>query len=253
MTGHKRRLERFFDVRTRKTMILPMDHGVSEGLVSGLDDMSKLISSLTDTQVKGVVLHKGTAMEQSANLSVNQNLVIHLSAGTKHGLPSYGRALVCSIQEALRIGADAVAVHINIGNDLEDRMLSDLGLVVDEAHQLGVPVLAMIYARGGQIINELDPHLVAHCIRIGSELGADIIKVPYSGDKKIFNRAVKSVSTPVVIAGGPKQDDFESFLNMVDDSIECGAAGVSIGRNIFQQPDPVSAIDKLWKRIAVTG
>jgi fructose-bisphosphate aldolase, class I len=99
---------------------------------------------------QGVILHKGMVMAHAGDIRLDQSLIVHLSAGTRHGLPSYNKALVCSVQEALRLGADMVSMHINIGNDLEDRMLSDLGACVEEAHQLGLPLLAMIYARGGR-------------------------------------------------------------------------------------------------------
>ncbi len=251
MTGVKRRMARFFDPENGRTMILPMDHGVSQGLVSGLGDMGGLIAGLSGTRVRGIVLNKGMAREYANQLSIDQNLVVHLSAGTKHGLPSYSRTLVCSVQEALRLGADAVSVHINIGNDLEDRMLSDLGMVVDEAHQFGLPVMTMIYARGGQIINELDPYLAAHCIRLGAELGADLIKVPFSNEQKIFSMAVSSCPVPVVIAGGSRQDDFEDLILMVRKAMDCGIRGVSIGRNIFQHPEPLKALDRLWESVSI--
>jgi fructose-bisphosphate aldolase, class I len=250
MMGVKRKTGRFFDPHNGKTMILPMDHGVSQGLIPGLGNLGKLIEDISKTRVRGVVLHKGMAQEYADKLSFNQNLIIHMSAGTKHGLPPYGKTLVCSIQEALRLGADAVSVHINIGNDLEDRMLSDLGMVVDEAHQLGLPVMAMIYARGGQIINELDPHLVAHCIRLGAELGADLVKTPFSNEQKIFSMAVASCPVPVVIAGGSKQADFKRLIQMVKKAMDCGARGVSIGRNIFQHPKPLEALEQLWEAVS---
>lgn len=250
MAGYKRRLSRFFDPVHRKTMIFPLDHGVSEGLVSGLGDMGGLLASLGGTDVRAVVLHKGMAQAYSERLNAHQNLVIHLSAGTKHGLPSYSKVLVCSVQEALRLGADAVSVHVNIGNDLEDRMLTDLGMVVDEAHQLGVPVIAMVYARGGQIINEHDPSLVAHCIRLGAEMGADMVKVPYSNEQKVFTQAVASCPVPVVVAGGTRHADFEDFILMVKEAMQCGIQGVSTGRNIFQHPAPLEALERLWETVS---
>lgn len=250
MTGYKRRLGRFFDPVNGKTMILPLDHGGSEGLVSGLGDMGGLLASLGGTAVRAVVLHKGMAQAYSDRLDVDLNLIVHLSAGTKHGLPSYSKALVCSVQEALRLGADAVSVHVNIGNDLEDRMLADLGMVVDEAHQWGVPVIAMVYARGGQIIKEHDPSLVAHCIRLGAELGADMVKVPFSNEQKVFSQAVASCPVPVVVAGGARHADFEDLILMVKNSMQCGIKGVSIGRNVFQHPFPLEAMERLWETVS---
>ena len=253
MVGQKRKLRRFFDPVSDKTMILPLDHGVSEGIVPGIGNLGELIKDLSGTQVRGVVLHKGMAQEYGSLLGVEKSMIVHLSAGTKHGLPPYSKTLVCSIQEALRLGADAVSAHINIGNDMEDRMLSDLGMVIDEAHQLGLPVMAMIYARGGQIINELDPYLLAHCIRLGTELGADLIKVPFSGEQEIFSLAVKTCPVPVVIAGGPRQADFDEVVLMVKQAMDCGVRGVSIGRNIFQHPKPLEALEIIWKAMSGQG
>ncbi len=226
-------------------MLLPLDHGVSEGLLQGLQDMPSLLEGLDPALVQGVILHKGMAAALAQHIDPRINLIVHLSAGTRHSIPPYTKVLVCSVQEAVRLGADAVSIHVNLGNDCEDRMLVDLGMVTDEAHLLGIPVLAMIYARGGQIVNELDPTLVAHSIRLGGEIGADLVKVPYSGDPETFAKAVKACPVPVLVAGGPRKDNFEDFMNMVEEAMNCGAQGVSIGRNIFQHNDPATALKKL--------
>ena len=127
MEGCKRRVRRLFSARSDKTILLPLDHGVTEGLLPGLEDMKTLLQQLDPKLVQGVILHKGLARELGSFVDTRQNLIVHLSAGTRHGLPPYNRSLVCSIQEALRIGADAVSVHINIGNDLEDRCFRTWG------------------------------------------------------------------------------------------------------------------------------
>ena len=245
MTGCTRRLERLFDRTGNKTLLLPLDHGASEGMVTGLEDVGGFLQCIKSAPINGVIMHKGMTRAFGPDLDPDTNLIVHLSAGTKHGLPAYNKALVCSVQEAVRLGADCLSVHINIGNDLEDRMLSDLGAVTDEAHQLGMPVLAMVYARGGQIVNELDPVLINHSIRIGAELGADIIKVPYSGDRESFARAVAGCPVPVIIGGGPKKESFENLLTQVREALTTGIAGVSIGRNVFQHPDPLQALKEL--------
>ena len=251
MEGCKRRVRRLFSARSDKTILLPLDHGVTEGLLPGLEDMKTLLQQLDPELVQGVILHKGLARELGSFVDTRQNLIVHLSAGTKHGLPPYNKSLVCSIQEALRIGADGVSVHINIGNDLEDRMLADLGMVADDAHQLGIPVLAAVFARGGQIVNELDPTLVAHCIRLGAELGADLVIVPFSGEADSFARAIAACPVPVLIAGGSRQTGFKKFLEMIKQVMDTGAKGVSIGRNIFQHPEPVKALEMIAKIVHV--
>lgn len=245
MIGNLRKAARLFHPVSKRAIILPLDHGLSEGPIPGLEDIGALLRSLQHLPVQGIVMHKGMVMAYAPEVRLDQSLIVHLSAGTRHGLPSYNKALVCSVQEALRLGADMVSMHINIGNDLEDRMLSDLGACVEEAHHLGLPVLAMIYARGGQIVNETDPALVAHSIRIGAELGADVIKVPYSGHQQSFSRAVSVCPTPVVIGGGPKNGDFRSFLRTLREVLETGVSGLCIGRNIFQHDNPAKALEDI--------
>ena len=245
MNACTRRCQRLFHRHSHTSLLLPLDHGISEGMIQGLEDMSALLKGLDPHIVQGVVLHKGMAAALIQDLDPRINLIVHLSAGTRHAIPPYAKSLVCSVQEAVRLGADAVSVHVNMGNDCEDRMLADLGMVTDEAHLLGIPVLAMIYARGGQIVNELDPTLVAHSIRLGAEMGADLVKVPYSGDPESFSKAVRACPVPVLVAGGPKKTNYKALLDMIAETLDCGAQGVSIGRNIFQHPNPTKALKEL--------
>ena len=125
----------------------------------------------------------------------------------------------------LRLGADGVSVHVNMGDAAEGTMLADLGRVASEAHNWGLPLLAMVYGRGPLIKNSFDPEVVAHCARMAVELGADIVKVPYCGNIDSFAHVVESCCIPVVIAGGEKMDSTREFLQVVHDSIQAGAAG----------------------------
>lgn len=242
MIGTMRRLGRLFNPRSAKAVVLAMDHGASEGMAPGLAQLPLILSGLRDLPVQGVVLNKGMARATVGGIDLAKNVIVNLSAGTKHGLPTYNQSIVCTVNEALRLGADAVSVHLNIGNDLEDRMLQDFGMVTDEAHAVGLPVMATIFARGGQIVNELDPALIAHCIRLGGELGADVVCVPYSGDPQSFALAVESCPVPVLAAGGPSQPGWEAFKAMASEVLRAGASGVCIGRNIFQHSEPLKAL-----------
>lgn len=248
MGGCRRKMRRFFAPESQRALVLALDHGVSSGMLQGMDDVPGLVNTANSEAagaVQGVVLNKGLVRAWPELVPHTQNLLVQLSGGTRHGLPTYNKSIICSVSEALRLGADAVAVHLNIGNELEDRMLSDCGMVIDDAHQAGLPVLAVIYARGGQIVNELDPSLIAHCVRLGGELGADIVSVLYSGDMSSFGAAVAACPVPVLVAGGPPQPDLQSFLAMVESALECGAKGVLAGRNIFQRHAPAEALKAL--------
>ena len=245
MAGIIRRLGRFFHESSGRAVIVPMDHGVGEGMLPGLKAVDVLVGMLEGRDVQGVVLNKGPARAHAAGLPLATGLIVQLSGGTKHALPPYGRSVVCTVGEALRLGADAVAMHINIGNDLEERMLSDFGVMSDEAHQAGLPVLAIIAPRGGHIVNELDPSLISHCIRLGSELGADMTGVPYGGEPAIFAEAVESSDVPVLVTGGPGRGDHVRFLAAMEEAILCGAAGFCVGRNVFQSHDPGMVLGQL--------
>jgi class I fructose-bisphosphate aldolase len=142
------------------------------------------------------------------------------------------------VQEALRLGADAVSVHVNLGGEAEGAMLADLGRISREADDWGMPLLAMVYARGPHIKNSFAPDVIAHSARVVTELGADMVKVPYCGDIDSFRHVVESCRIPLVIAGGEKMNSTREFLQMAKDSIMAGGVGLSVGRNVFQHPRP---------------
>ena len=134
------------------------------------------------------------------------------------------------MEEAIKLGADAVSIHLNIGDGTEREMLADFGQVARDARDWGMPLLAMIYPRGEKIKDEYEPKVIKHAARLGAEIGADIVKVSYTGALDTFREVVSGCPVPVVIAGGPKMNSDREILEMVKGSIEAGGAGVSIGR-----------------------
>jgi fructose-bisphosphate aldolase/2-amino-3,7-dideoxy-D-threo-hept-6-ulosonate synthase len=225
-----------------KTVIVPMDHGVTLGPVAGLTDMQETINKIIDGGADAIVVHKGIASKVNTGTT---GLIVHLSASTTLAPDPNRKVLVCSAEEALRIGADAISVHINVGAETEPEMLSDLGTIADTCDEFCVPLLAMMYPRGPKITDGHDPELVAHAARIGAELGADIVKTNYTGDRESFTKIVKSCPVPIIIAGGPKVDTMKDFLEMISDSMKSGAAGLSIGRNVFQNKNPTLMVRAL--------
>lgn len=239
--GKKRRLKRIFRDDNR-TVIVPMDHGVTLGPVTGLVNMQEIINKLLQGGVDAVVLHRGIAKHVDTG---NAGLIIHLSGITKLGPDPNNKVQVCSVEEAVRIGADAVSVHVNVGAEQEDKMLAKLGRVADDCDGYGVPLLAMMYPRGQKIQNQHAVDVVAHAARLGAELGADIIKTNYTGNAETFKEVVRSCYVPVIVAGGPKVETVREVLQMVHDSIKAGGAGLSIGRNVFQHKNPTKMVKAL--------
>ena len=243
--GKQIRLERILDRDTRRAIIVPLDHGVSVGPLSGLTDMRQTLRRIATGGANAVVMHKGLVRCGHRGSGPDIGLIIHLSASTALSPFPNAKTLVASVEEALRLGADAVSVHVNLGDENERIMLEDMGRVSATAASWGVPMLAMVYARGPKVPNEYDPEVVAHCARVGLELGADLVKVPYTGDMDSFQRVVDACCVPVVIAGGPKMESIRAVLQMVSDSINAGGSGLSMGRNIFQAEDPQALLSAM--------
>ena len=112
-----------------------------------------------------------------------------------------------------------------------------------------MPLVAMMYIRGTKIKNEYDVNNVKHAARVGAELGADIVKVVYTGSVESFAEVVNGCPVPVVIAGGPKMGSDEEIFSMVAGALKAGAAGVSIGRNAFQHKTPTKMVQALSKMV----
>ncbi|HNR14243.1 MAG TPA: 2-amino-3,7-dideoxy-D-threo-hept-6-ulosonate synthase [Thermodesulfobacteriota bacterium] len=237
MMGKSIRIERILDRNTRRTVIVPMDHGVSVGPIKGLIAMGKTVDLVAEGGANAVIGHVGLALYGHRRSGKDVGLILHLSASTSLAPDPNYKVLINTVQHALKMGADAVSVHINVGADDEARMLQDLGRVAVECMEWGLPLLAMMYPRGAKIDDENEVAVVKHAARVGAELGADIIKCPYTGSPETFRQVVEGCPVPVVIAGGSKHSDEETF-KMIEGALQAGAAGISMGRNAFQHDNP---------------
>jgi fructose-bisphosphate aldolase/2-amino-3,7-dideoxy-D-threo-hept-6-ulosonate synthase len=230
MNGKTRRIKKIMQ-QDNKTVIVPMDHGVTIGPIQGIVNMQQTINQLVKGGVDAILVHKGIAKTVDTSAT---GLIVMLSGMSNLSPNVNGKVQVCSVQEAIRLGADAVSVHVNVGAQDEDKMLRNLGKVADQCELFGMPLLAMMYPRGPKIKSEHDLEAVAHAARIGAELGADIIKTNYTGTVDSFKQVTESCPAPVVIAGGPKCKSPMEILETTSDAMKAGASGLSIGRNVFQ-------------------
>ncbi|AGK60946.1 2-amino-3,7-dideoxy-D-threo-hept-6-ulosonate synthase [Archaeoglobus sulfaticallidus PM70-1] len=246
MIGKKIRFERLINRDSRKMLIVPLDHGLSVGPIEGLENMPETINKVVEGGANAVIVHKGIVPFGHRGYGKDVGLIVHLSGSTSLSPDPNDKKIVCSVEEALKLGADAVSIHVNIGSNTEPKQLEELGSISKSCMEWGMPLLAMMYPRG----NGIDPFSeksVKIATRAGAELGADIIKTNYTGDPDSFRRVVKGCPVPVVIAGGPRIERTIDFLKMVEDAMHAGAKGVAIGRNIFQADNPT----KMTKAIAM--
>ena len=242
MTGKAIRLERIMDRRSGHTVIVPMDHGVTLGPIPGLEDMRKTVNQIVNGGATAIVLHKGIVEAGHRRSGKDIGLIVHLSASTSLGPDPNDKIPVAEVEEAIRLGADGVSVHVNLGAAHEAKMLRHLGQVAKKCDDWGMPLLAMMYTRGEDIQDPFDVKYVKHAARVAAELGADIVKVMYTGTIKSFRQVVAGCPKPVVIAGGEKMESEKELLEMVAASLKAGGAGVSIGRNVFQHRQPMKMV-----------
>jgi predicted phospho-2-dehydro-3-deoxyheptonate aldolase len=226
-----------------------MDHGVTVGPIEGLADMRTAVSNVVAGGANAILMHKGIVRAGHRGTGRDVGLIIHLSAGTAMSPDPNAKELVCTVEEAIKLGADAVSVHINLGAETDKEMLRQLGQISERCMEWQMPLVAMMYTRGAKIKDEYDGNNVKHAARVGAELGADIVKVVYTGSVESFARVVEGCPVPVVIAGGPKMGSDEEIFKMVQGALEAGAAGVSIGRNAFQHKNPTTMVHALSKMV----
>ncbi|QZP37395.1 2-amino-3,7-dideoxy-D-threo-hept-6-ulosonate synthase [Halobaculum magnesiiphilum] len=222
-----------------RILMVPMDHGITLGPVRGLKDIEGTIDAVTRGGADAVLTQKGIAPRVHANLN-GAGYVVHLNAGTSIGPDSNDKRPTGTVKGAIRSGADAVSMHINVGSDYEPGQMTFLSELCEEAADYGVPVLAMAYARGANLAGddpEHDAENLAHAVRLAEECGADLVKTAYSGDSASFEHVCESTRLPVIIAGGSPSGDLRT-LKDVRGAMDAGAAGVSMGRTIFQHDDP---------------
>ena len=238
MIGKNIRLERLMDRENKKAVIVPMDHGVTVGPIPGIENMREMVNFVAEGGADAVLGHQGLPLHGHRQYGKDVGLILHLSGSTVWGPDPNAKVLVNTVERAVKTGADGVSVHINIGSREEAEMLKDLGEVACRAAEWGMPLLAMMYTRGPEIEDEHDVKNVKHAARIAAELGADIVKVSYTGDPESFSEVIEGCPIPVLIAGGEKMDTDRDILRMVEAAMEAGGAGVSIGRNVFQHANP---------------
>jgi fructose-bisphosphate aldolase/2-amino-3,7-dideoxy-D-threo-hept-6-ulosonate synthase len=241
MIGKLIRMQRIADRESGKMLIVPIDHGISDGPIPGLINVKETVSTIAESGANSILMHKGLVGVGFRGSGKDIGLIVHLSAGTSLSPDPLSKVIVTTVEEAVSLGADAISIHINVGAVDTGRMMIEAGEIVRDCKRLGMPLLMMMYPRGEKVKNEKDVEVVKMAARIGAELGADIVKTNYTGSKESFREVVEGCTVPVVIAGGCKGTD-RDVLQMIRDAMDAGAAGVAMGRNAFQHKEPKKMI-----------
>jgi class I fructose-bisphosphate aldolase len=230
-------------------MFLAYDQGMEHGPTDFNDlnvDPKFIIAVAKRGRFTGVIFQKGIAEKYNAEIKKSGvPLIVKLNGKTslKKGDPV--SLAVCSVEEAVDLGAVAVGYTIYIGSEFEDEMLTEFGDIVEEAHGLGLPVVAWIYPRGKSVKGKRKGELMAYAARVGLEVGADIVKLHSTGVKKDVAWAVESAGKCKVVVAGGKKKSVAGLLKEVKMSVKAGCVGVAIGRNVWQAKKPLDVARKL--------
>ena len=151
MGGKIVRLSRIFNPLSSNTVISPLDHGVTQGPIEGLRDMKRTMRSVSEGGADAVVVHRGNVPLGPWGKGKGMGLIVHVSASTNLSSEPNRKVCVCSAEDALRLGADAVSFHLNLGNPHEGEMIRELGFVSGACLKWGLPLMVMAYVRGPQV------------------------------------------------------------------------------------------------------
>jgi 2-amino-4,5-dihydroxy-6-oxo-7-(phosphonooxy)heptanoate synthase len=240
--GRRRRLGRLYRHDPSRLLVVPLDHAIASGPIgTGLDDLT---GRLAEGGADAVVLHKGALRHIAPGRFHDLALVLHLNASTGLAPDPDAKYPVATVTEALRLGADAVSVHVNLGSATEDRQVTHLAAVAGDCDRWGVPLLAMMYVRGPGSAEPCSPEAVAHAVAVAAELGADLIKTTLPGEEAAIARITAGCPVPVLAAGGAAGRP-DAVLAALAGSLRAGAGGVAAGRLIFTALDPAAAVRRL--------
>lgn len=227
---------------------IPIDHGMSDYPTQGLEDTEELIRQLVSAGVNAIVAQKGVVSHYNHLCKDSStSMVIHFSASTRHGGRDTSRKVsVGQASEVEARGGLAASAQVNIGSEGEAEMLEAMGDLTTQCHQLGLPVLGMIYARGPNlnIVEGDSTRGVAHAARVAFEIGCDVGKTTWTGDEESFSQVTSAAPIPLLVAGGAKTNTHE-MLSMVEKAMKNGAAGVCMGRQVFAHDSPESVAKAL--------
>lgn len=232
-----RRLNRIFRSDGR-ALIVAMDHGLIDGPCPGLEKPGATIALVAAGGADAILTSYGVARRFAVELAP-LGLILRVDGGaTSLGDTGSPGALFFGVEEALRLGADAVAVSAFPGSPLEVSSLDRLAHVIAAAHAWGMPVMAEMVPGGfDSPPDKRTVHAIALAVRVAAELGADLVKTPYVAG---FEAVTAGSYVPVVVLGGAKRGNEQTMLADIRAAIAAGGSGVAIGRNIFQAEDPTA-------------
>ena len=249
--GKEMRMGRLFDAKSKRIVLVTMDHGICINPMKEMEEPKKVVSQIVEGGADAMLLTPGIAKYVSEELAGKISLIMRIDGtATSIGPDLTNDELFCSVEHALSLGADAVATFGVIGVAKESELSSKIGKVSEDCEKFGMPQLAEMCPEDmlkNQFSDRVakrewpsDAEVVKYAARVAAELGADIIKGYYTGNPETFKEVINYCPAPYVVLGGPASDDPDVFLKFIREAMDYGAAGVSVGRNVWAYKDPAA-------------
>jgi len=236
--GMKNRLSRLIKPDGH-CFFLPIDHGYFQGPTKKLERPEETIAPLVP-YADGLFVTRGI-LRACVNPENNLPVILRVSGGSSViGKDLAHEAITTSIQEAIRLNVAAVGMSIFVGSDYEYDSLVNLGKLVNECENYGIPVMAVTAV--GKELAKRDSRYLGLCCRIAAEFGAKVVKTYWCED---FDKVVNGCPVPVVMAGGPRCETEREVFEFVHDGMQKGAIGLTLGRNVWQHDCPEAMMKAL--------
>jgi DhnA family fructose-bisphosphate aldolase class Ia len=228
MDGKRIKMNRLLN--NGRMLCVPLDHGITVSEIGHLADFTNTVEVIAKNGASAIIIHKG--LVRFLPPLKNTGIIVHLSASTEK-VQTVQKVIVCEVEEAIALGADAVSIHVNLGNDYEKQMLHDFARISKDCQRFGVPLFVMIYIRDNDNKDISTKETERQSIRIAAELGADIVKIGANWEQiDRLKYVIKDALIPVVVAGGEVKKP-ELLYTSTQSLMKTGLIGVSFGRNVF--------------------
>lgn len=248
--GKEIRMARLFNPKGKRMLLVTMDHGICINPIKEISDPVKVVRAIVEGGADAMLLTPGIAKLAYQELLGKASLMVRIDGtATSIGPDLTNDELICSVESALSLGADAVATFGVIGVPREAQLSHKIGQVSEECEKLGMPqmvemipqeILAHQFADRASRKWPSDSAVVKYSARVAVELGADIVKGYYTGDPATFREVIEYCPVPYLVLSGPASNDPEVFLKFIREAMNCGARGVSVGRNVWTYKDPTA-------------
>jgi fructose-bisphosphate aldolase/2-amino-3,7-dideoxy-D-threo-hept-6-ulosonate synthase len=246
MVGKDRRLNRILVGEKKRCLLSPLDHAGWLGPVKGLDRPQWIVDQVVAGGANAILASPGFIRATACRIPPSVGIVLRLSVTA--GLSKQGtqETPIASLQTALQTDADAVAVSVFFGRDGDLAIYAWLAELIQACVAYEMPVVAEMMPPES---SSYDATAIGHAARIGMEIGADIIKTNFCGNVDEFRQVIESVPIPIIVAGGPKQANEPSVASFTRDAVACGAAGVAIGRRVWQSDNPCEVTRQIYQAL----